>query len=95
MEQLRALDARATKRASAISIAVGVIGTLVMGTGMSLAISDFGAWLGELSFPAGIALGVIGMALLACAYPLYQHTLRKERAKIAPEILRLSEELLK
>lgn len=96
MERLRALDARVGKKATAVSIAVGVIGTLVMGTGMSMAMTEFGErLLGEAGFLAGVACGVVGMAILACAYPLYNRTLRAERKKAAPEILRLTDELMR
>lgn len=95
MAQLRALDASVEKKATAISIAVGVVGTLIMGLGMSLAMSDFGQNLGSAAFPLGIAIGVAGIALLCCAYPLYHRVLKKEREKIAPEILRLTDELMK
>jgi len=40
-------------------------------------------------------IGIIGMAVLAVAYPLYNRTLKKERERIAPEILRLTDELMK
>ena len=43
----------------------------------------------------GIFAGVVGMVLVALAYPLYNRVLKKQREKIAPEILRLSDELLK
>lgn len=94
MEQLRRLDAKVNSRAVSVSISVGVAGTLILGLGMSLAMSDLGSALGALAMPAGIAIGLVGMALLAGAYPLYCRTLKRERAKIAPEILRLTEELL-
>ena len=42
-----------------------------------------------------IAVGLVGMVLVALAYPLYNRVLKKQREKIAPEILRLSDELLK
>lgn len=95
MEQLRSLDAKATGTATARSIAIGVLGTLVLGLGMSLIMSDFGNLLGTLAFPVGIGAGIIGMIILGCAYPLYTKTLKKERAKIAPEIIRLTDELMK
>lgn len=95
MARLRALDAGAERKAAASAIAVGVIGTILMGAGMSLILSDFGAWLGAAAYPVGIALGVAGMAVLSCAYPLYRCRLKKERTKIAPEILRLTDELMK
>lgn len=95
MEQLRALDASVEKKATAVSIAVGVIGTLILGIGMSLAMSDFGAILGSAAFIVGIIIGIVGIAVLGCAYPLYNRTLKKEREKIAPEILKLTDELMK
>lgn len=94
MQQLRALDAGATRKANMYSIIVGVIGALILGAGMSMAMTEFGASLGSAAFPVGIAIGVVGMIVLACAYPLYNRTLKKEREKIAPEILRLTEELM-
>lgn len=95
MEKLRALDASATKKASMVSIIVGVVGTLIMGIGMSFIMSDFGALLGAAALPVGILCGTIGIITLALAYPLYTRTLKKQREKIAPEILRLTDELLK
>lgn len=95
MEQLRRLDKSVNKKASAVSIAVGVTGTLIMGIGMSLIMSDFGKLLGSLALPVGVVLGAIGLAVLALAYPLYNRTSKKEREKNAPEILRLTDELLK
>ncbi len=94
MEQLRALDASVEKKATVASIAVGVIGTLILGIGMSMAMTDFGAILGSAAFIVGIIIGVVGIAVLGCAYPLYNRTLKKEREKIAPEILKLTDELM-
>lgn len=95
MEQLRALDAGVGKKATMVSIIVGVVGTLIMGIGMSLAMSEFGKLLGNLAMPVGIVLGALGIVILSCAYPIYNRTLKKEREKIAPEILRLTDELMK
>lgn len=94
MQQLRALDAGAEHKAMMYAIIVGVIGALILGAGMSLVMTDFGAALGRLSMPVGIAIGVVGLVLVALAYPLYARTLKKEREKIAPEILRLTDELM-
>lgn len=95
IDRLRALDAGVNRKATMIAIIIGVIGTLIMGIGMSLAMSDFGAVLGSAGFYAGIIIGIVGIAALACAYPAYNRTLKKERAKIAPQILVLTEELMK
>jgi len=54
-----------------------------------------GAALGHLAMVIGILVGVLGLVMVALAYPIYNTVLQKERRRIAPEILRLSEELLK
>lgn len=90
MDQLRRLDASVTEKATAVSIAVGVIGALIMGVGMCCTIVWQGLW-----FIPGIIIGLIGMAVLALAYPIYQKIIKKEREKIAPEIIRLTDELMK
>ena len=75
-----------------------MIGALIMGTGMSLAMTDIGALLGMetgLAMLVGIAVGVCGLVLASLAYPCYNRVLIKEREKIAPEIIRLSDSLLK
>ena len=95
MEQLRKLHAIPTQKAQAASLAVGIVGALIMGTGMSLAMTDIGASLGSLAMVLGIFAGVVGMVLVTLAYPAYNRVLKKQREKIAPEILRLADELLK
>lgn len=95
MEHLRKLHASASQKAQAASIAIGVIGALVLGTGMSLVMTELGTLLGGLSMAVGILTGLVGLILVALAYPVYNRVLKKERERIAPEILRLTEELLK
>ena len=95
MEKLRRLHYSATQKAQAASIAIGVLGVLILGTGMSLCMTDLGSALGNFAMVIGILVGFLGLILVALAYPLYNSVLKKERQRIAPEILRLSEELLK
>lgn len=90
MEQLRRLDAQVTRKATMYAIIVGVVGALILGTGMSCCM----VW-GGMVFAFGIVIGLAGMAVLAVAYPLYNRVLKKERERIAPDILRLTEELMK
>ncbi len=89
MEQLRRLDASVTKKGTAISLVAGIIGALILGTGMSLCM----VWTDM--FLPGIIIGIIGIAVVSSAYPLYSHITKKEREKIAPEIIRLTDELMK
>lgn len=90
MTQLRKLDNKVNDIATIWSIAIGVIGTLILGGGMSLCMVAGGMW-----FIPGIIIGIIGMVILGVAYPIYNCILKKEREKIAPEIMRLTEELMK
>lgn len=89
MEQLRRLDKSVTRKGTVISLIVGITGALVMGFGMSCCMV-----MTEL-FALGIIAGAIGIAAVACAYPIYNYATKKEREKIAPEIIRLTDELMK
>ena len=95
MEQLRRLHSIPTQKAQSASIAIGVIGALILGTGMSLCMTELGAALGRLAMIIGVAVGLIGIVLVGAAYPLYNRVLKTQREKIALEILRLTDELLK
>ena len=90
IEQIQRLDASVTQKATMYAIIVGVVGTLLFGTGLSCCMTQTGKW-----FALGIPVGIAGLLVLAAAYPLYNHVVQKERKRIAPEILRLSDELLK
>ena len=90
MAQLYRLDASATQKGTIVSLIVGIIGTLILGCGMSCCM----VWTETLLIP-GIFLGLIGMVLIALAYPLYARITARERQRIAPEILRLTDELMK
>lgn len=94
MEQLRKLHRSAGQKAQAWAIGIGVIGALILGTGMSLCMTRLGAALGNLALVLGILLGVSGLVLVALAYPVYNRVLEKQRQRLAPEILRLTDELL-
>ena len=96
MAQLRRLDAGVYSKATTAALVIGIIGALVMGLGMSLVMTDIGAALGTiLAMIVGVGIGVIGIVLICLAYPMYIRTLKKEREKIAPEIIRLTDELMK
>lgn len=98
MARLRKLDAKVTSKATAAALTLGITGALIMGTGMSLIMTDLAALLGMTGMTnmiVGIITGVLGIVLAALAYPMYHKVLKCEREKIAPEILRLADELMK
>ena len=90
MEQLRKLDQNAANPGKIVSLTLGIVGTLTLGVGMCCTM----VWADKLFIP-GIVIGVIGIAAVLAAYPVYTHITKKQREKIAPEILRLTEELMK
>ena len=98
MARLRQLDASVTQRATVVSLVLGIIGALILGTGMSLVMTNLGGLLGlheKTNLLLGIFVGIVGIVLISLAYPTYNHILKKERKRIAPEIIRLSGELMK
>ena len=95
MEQLRKLHNSASQKAQSAAIAIGTVGALILGTGMSLCMTDIGAVLGSLALVLGVIVGLVGLVMVALAYPVYNKILKQERARIAPEILRLTDELMK
>ena len=98
MARLRRLDASVTNTAQAIALVFGVIGTLILGFVMSLCMTDLGEILGsyrDMAMIIGIIVGVIGGILASLAYPIYNAIVKVKRKKLAPEIIRLTDELMK
>ena len=98
MTRLRRLDASVTNTAQAVSLVFGVIGTLVLGFGMSLIMTDLAKTLclpGDTAMVIGIIVGVVGGVLASLAYPIYNLIVTVKRKKLAPEIIRLTDELMK
>ncbi|MBE6950415.1 MAG: hypothetical protein E7451_03670 [Ruminococcaceae bacterium] len=88
LEQLRELDESVTRKGTMVSLLLGILGSLILGTGMSLCL----VW--EQYLP-GIPVGIAGIAMVAAAYPVYRRITEREKKRIAPEILKLTEELLR
>lgn len=90
MAQLRRLDASVAQKGTMVALIVGVISALILGVGMCCCM----VWADALFVP-GIIIGIVGIIGVALAYPLYNRITRKERERIAPEIIRLTDELMK
>ncbi len=91
METLRRMDKEAERPGTVAAIVLGIIGTLIFGSGMSLAMLV----MTPVAMAGGILLGVTGITLAAMALPVYRKMTKKERERIAPQVLALTEELLK
>lgn len=90
MEKLRRLDQSVTKPGSVVALVVGIISALVLGVGMCCTM----VWADTMFIP-GIFIGIVGLVGAASVYPLYIHITKRRREKLAPEIMRLSDELIK
>ena len=98
MTRLRKLDASATSKATVMALMFGIVGALILGIGMSLIMTDLAKVFGMTGIAnmiIGIIIGLLGIILVILAYPTYSMVLKREQDKIAPEILRLTDELMK
>ena len=90
LETLKRLDRDAEKPGTMAAIIVGVIGALLLGVGMCCTM----VWGSSMMiFVLGVIVGIIGIVIVSIAYPLYKKVTKKQREKIAGQILALSEEL--
>lgn len=96
LDALKALDAKVKKPANVFGYTYGVVGTIVMGAGMSMVMTDIGAVLGmaETLIP-GIAVGIAGLAMVLTTYPIYRKILNSRRKKYAHQIMELSDRIVK
>jgi len=90
MDLLIKMDKSVTKKGTIYALILGVIGILLFGIGMCCVM----VWAAEWFIP-GIIIGIVGIALMAVANPIYNYVTKKAREQIAPEIIRLTDELLK
>lgn len=95
LDALKALDAKVKKPANIFAYSYGTLGAIVMGAGMSLVMTDIGTVIGLSSaMVPGIAVGIAGLAVVCTTYPIYKKLLASRKKKYAPEILKLSENLM-
>ena len=96
LDALKALDARVKKPARVFGYTYGSIGTVVMGAGMSLVMTDIGSILGlTRTLVPGILVGIVGMGMVLSTYPIYKKILNSRRKKFAPQIMELSDHIMK
>ena len=90
IETLKRLDDRVQTAGMIEGLCLGIIGALVFGIGVCFFLDVFAGavWLTALFM-------IIGTLLMLPAYPIYRRISRKTKAKLTPEILRLSEEIIK
>ncbi len=96
LDDLRALDARVKRPANLFAYLFGTLSAIIMGSGMSLVMTDIGSTLG-LSEPLipGIVIGVVGLCMALVNYPIFKAILGGRKKKYANEILALSDKIMK
>ena len=87
MQRLRKLHSKVKSPAMAISLTMGIVGTLIFGLGLSMALE----W-GLLVW--GSLVAVVGLAPIISAYWAHNKILERQKKKYGEEILKLSQELL-
>ena len=96
LDELKALDAKVKKPANVFGYVWGSVSAIIMGAGMSLVMTDVGSMIGlaDAMIP-GILVGILGMGMALLTYPMYKSILTARKKKYAPEILALSEQLMR
>lgn len=96
LDELRELDKKVKKPANIFSIIFGSISAIIMGSGMSLVMTDIGTTLGmSNTMVIGIIIGIVGLALAIINYPVYKAILGSRRNKYANRIIALSDKIMK
>ena len=90
---LKKLDRKAKRPAEIFAYSFGIIMTLVLGTGMTLAMRVIGE--GEQAFIFGIVIGIIGIIGVGINYPIYNKLLKNSKMKYASDIIALAKEITK
>lgn len=96
LDALKKLDAKVKKPANVFAYVFGSIAAIIMGSGMSLVMTDIGETLGIANpMVYGIIIGIIGMLMAIINYPVYKKFLASRRKKYAKEVIALSDSIMK
>lgn len=95
LDELKALDAKVKRPVTAFAYTFGCLGAVIMGSGMSLVMTDIGTKIGiENGMTPGIIIGVIGMLMAIINYPIYKKRLATRRMKYSDKIMELSASIM-
>jgi hypothetical protein len=95
LDELKELDKKVKAPANVFAYVFGSISAIIMGSGMSLVMTDLGETLGmgDAMVP-GVVIGVIGLVLALVNYPMYKKILGSRKEKYAEQIIKLSDKLM-
>ncbi|MBQ8525654.1 MAG: dihydropteridine reductase [Clostridia bacterium] len=95
LDALKELDTKVKRPANVFAYVFGTISAIIMGSGMSLVMTDIGEMLGmtDTMIP-GIIIGIIGMMMAIINYPIYKSILGSRKKKYADRIMELSDKIM-
>ena len=94
LDALRKLDARVKRPANVFAYLFGGIGAIIMGSGISLIMTDIGETVGAADpMGTGVVIGVIGILMMILNYPIYKQMLNSRKKKYVGEIIRISDSI--
>ncbi len=95
LDALRELDAKVKRPANVFAYVFGSVSAIIMGSGMSLVMTDIGTKIGMTdTMMPGIIIGIVGMFMAIMNYPIYKKFLGSRRKKYADEIIALSNKIM-
>ena len=95
LDELKALDAKVKRPINTFSYIFGSISAIIMGSGMSLVMTDIGSSIGvENGMIPGVVIGCVGMFLALINYPIHKKMLSSRKKKFADRIRKISDEIM-
>lgn len=93
---MKELDCKVKCPANVFAYIFGSLSAIIMGSGMSLVMTDIGTTVGitEPMLP-GIVIGIVGMFMAIINYPIYKGILGARRKKYADNIIAISDKIMK
>ena len=97
LDELKALDSKVKNPANAFAYVFGSVSAIIMGCGMSLIMTDISKMIGMSGEPMipGVIIGAVGLFMALVNYPMHNRIMNSRKKKYAPEILALSENIIK
>lgn len=90
LDELRALHKAIRRPANIFAYVFGILGALILGTGMCLAMPE----VIEGYMIIGIAVGIVGIIMVSVNYPIYKAILTRRKNRYSALIFDLSDEIL-
>ena len=95
LDELKKLNTKVKRPANVFAYIFGSISAIIMGSGMSLVMTDIAEMVGiENPMFYGIIIGIVGMFMAIINYPIYKGILGSRRKKYADKIIALSDKIM-